>query len=151
MNQITCNKCKIIQDENCFVFKNKVKNKRQTICKTCQNVYKLKWYYKNHEENRVKFNQTRQNLVISLQEKMIEYLTGKCCIDCGESNIITLDFDHINPEEKQHNIGNMIHSCFSWEKICEEINKCEIRCANCHRIKTAKTYSYYKHSDSIGR
>lgn len=56
------------------------------------------------------------------------------CTDCGEKNHIVLDFDHL--KDKKYNISRMIHDGFSWEAIKKEIAKCEVVCANCHRIRT---------------
>jgi hypothetical protein len=56
------------------------------------------------------------------------------CVDCGITNHIILDFDHL--QNKKYNISRMIHDGFSWEAIKKEIAKCEVVCANCHRIRT---------------
>lgn len=63
-----------------------------------------------------------------------EYLSDKYCIDCGISNILVLEFDHVRGE-KSANIADKV-ACWSITRIKEEIDKCEIRCANCHRIAT---------------
>jgi uncharacterized protein YktB (UPF0637 family) len=56
------------------------------------------------------------------------------CVDCGINNHIILDFDHL--KDKKYNISRMIHDEFSWAAIKKEIAKCEVVCANCHRIRT---------------
>jgi hypothetical protein len=56
------------------------------------------------------------------------------CLDCGVTNPIVLDFDHLH--DKKYNISRMIHDGFSWAAIKKEIAKCEVVCANCHRIRT---------------
>jgi hypothetical protein len=45
-----------------------------------------------------------------------------------------LDFDHI--KDKKYNISRMIHDGFSWKAIKKEVEKCEVVCANCHRVRT---------------
>jgi hypothetical protein len=57
------------------------------------------------------------------------------CVDCGEGNPVVLDFDHVKGN-KRGNISDMARWSYSLETIKEEIRKCEIRCANCHRKKT---------------
>lgn len=64
-----------------------------------------------------------------------EYLSTHPCVDCGEDNIIVLEFDHVNGE-KINNISDAVKQCWSIKKIQTEIDKCEVRCANCHRIVT---------------
>ena len=56
------------------------------------------------------------------------------CVDCGITNHIVLDFDHLR--DKKYNVSRMIHDGFSWKAILKEISKCEVVCANCHRIRT---------------
>jgi hypothetical protein len=59
------------------------------------------------------------------------------CKDCGYSNHAqALQFDHID-NNKKASVSNLIRSDYSWKTILEEINKCEIRCANCHAVMTA--------------
>ena len=57
------------------------------------------------------------------------------CVDCGYSaNAFALDFDH-KPEFHKHNEVAQLAAC-SWRTILEEIAKCDLVCANCHRIRT---------------
>ena len=57
------------------------------------------------------------------------------CTDCGESNPVVLDFDHVRGK-KIRAIADMVGNYYSIETIKKEIRKCEIRCSNCHRKKT---------------
>jgi len=70
----------------------------------------------------------------NLKRKLAEIKEASGCVDCGINNHIILDFDHI--KEKKYNISRMIHDGFSWKAIKKEIEKCEIVCANCHRLRT---------------
>ena len=72
-----------------------------------------------------------------MRKFVIEYLSVNPCVDCGESNPIVLDFDHVRGD-KTDSVSRMVMVGFSIKKISEEINKCDVRCANCHRIVTAK-------------
>jgi len=60
-----------------------------------------------------------------------------CCIDCGETNSILLDYDHVRGKKKM-NISDMARSAYSIASIQREIDKCEVRCSNCHRLVTHK-------------
>lgn len=58
------------------------------------------------------------------------------CIDCGyNKNPYALQFDHID-DNKKKNVSDLIRSDYSWKTIKEEIDKCEVVCANCHAIRT---------------
>jgi len=63
------------------------------------------------------------------------HLKANPCVDCGETNIIVLEFDHIG-DDKQFNISDAVRHGYGMAKIEAEIAKCEVRCANCHRKKT---------------
>jgi hypothetical protein len=63
------------------------------------------------------------------------HLKANPCVDCGETNIIVLEFDHIG-DDKHFSISDATRKGYSLEKIKNEIAKCEVRCANCHRKKT---------------
>jgi hypothetical protein len=59
------------------------------------------------------------------------------CIDCGyNEHPAALDFDHIPGTVKLGSVGNLIRDA-SWERIIAEMEKCEVVCANCHRVRTA--------------
>jgi len=67
-----------------------------------------------------------------IKSKAIELLGGKCCL-CGYNKYQgALDFHHIDPETKIFGIGGQGHSR-SWDRVLEELNKCILVCANCHR------------------
>lgn len=67
----------------------------------------------------------------NLKEKMIYILGGKCCI-CGYDKCRSaLEFHHINPEEKEFHLGENPNVGF--EKAANEMRKCILVCANCHR------------------
>ena len=58
------------------------------------------------------------------------------CIDCGyNEHAVALQFDHIG-DDKKMNVSDMIRSDYSWITILQEIDKCEVRCANCHAVMT---------------
>lgn len=67
---------------------------------------------------------------------ILGYLTGHPCIDCGEADPVVLEFDHRDRADKKFNIGDAVHRGYSLCKVRAEIDKCDVRCANCHRRKT---------------
>lgn len=60
-----------------------------------------------------------------------DYKRKHPCVDCGEDDIVVLQFDHVNGD-KDKEVSIMINKAYSLERIQREIDKCEIRCANCH-------------------
>lgn len=67
------------------------------------------------------------------------------CIECGwfdEDNLQVLHFDHINEDDKEHNIARLVSTGRSLEVIQYEINKCRLLCSNCHRKRTLRQFDY---------
>lgn len=121
-----CSKCKQILPVENFRWKNKSKNLRHSQCKQCQSQQE-----KIHYQERK--NQVIEN-TFSYKERNLEYIKQRksCgCQKCGEQRFYLLDFHHINKEEKNHNINEMRTA--SLERLENEINKCVVLCANCHR------------------
>jgi hypothetical protein len=57
------------------------------------------------------------------------------CVDCGyRKNPVALQFDHRDRSQKSFEIGHAL--AYSWIRLLEEVSKCDVRCANCHVIKT---------------
>lgn len=63
-----------------------------------------------------------------------DYLATHPCVDCGESDPVVLEFDH--QHSKSFNLGDAPRTGHSVAKCKAEAEKCEVRCANCHRRKT---------------
>ena len=78
----------------------------------------------------------------SMSSLFIEHLKKHPCIDCGEDNVVVLDFDHMR--DKRMSVPMLANRPCSLATLREEIEKCEIRCSNCHRIKTAKENGWFK-------
>lgn len=68
-------------------------------------------------------------------QRIYDYLKGKTCADCPENDPRVLQFDHVRGV-KTAGVSRMAKNKVSWPRILEEIEKCEIRCANCHARKT---------------
>jgi len=59
------------------------------------------------------------------------------CTDCGTTYPPEcMDFDHLS-DDKIENVSRMVYGSYSLAALTSEINKCELVCANCHRIRTS--------------
>jgi hypothetical protein len=141
---MTCGICKKDKNELFFSFKNKIKGKRHTTCKECHRVNSNNHYKRNKSECIARVRARNKRVIDDNKLLILDYLKGKCCVDCGEADPIVLEFDHINPATKIDNVSNISRMGSSAKKIIAEIEKCEIRCANCHRRKTAKQLGWYR-------
>jgi len=95
---------------------------------------------KHYENNKIKVIERsiihKRNTRIFHTTYVNKYLSENNCVDCGESDPIVLEFDHVRGE-KSFNISDMVRKTgHSLVKIKEEIEKCDVRCANCHRRAT---------------
>ncbi len=60
------------------------------------------------------------------------------CAECGyDATHLGLDFDHVRGD-KLLSIGGGSTALYTWDAICAEIEKCEVVCAICHRVRTAR-------------
>jgi 5-methylcytosine-specific restriction endonuclease McrA len=140
----TCSKCNNPQEESCFSWKSISKKLLKAQCKTCDSLYGKTLNKERVSKRNTGNNQNRKLRRLELRKKMLDFLSCRNCLICGEADPVVLEFDHIDPSQKDFSISVGIVKVFSWERILEEINKCQILCANCHRRKTAKDFSYYK-------
>jgi len=138
--------CVICKDKKELDEFNKNKSKKDgynTLCRICSNARSKRYYTENKEHHRAvitarnKINRTKN------RARIFEYFKSHPCVDCGNDNPIVLEFDHKDDVDKVSNISEIVRDR-KWETIMLEINKCDVRCANCHRIRTAKQFNWYK-------
>lgn len=111
--------------------------KRSSHCKECSRAYIRDHYAKNKEYYLSKARKRNIKIKSEAIKYIGSYLLTHPCVDCGEKNILVLEFDHRDKHSKIGDINTIITNGGSLRKIIEEISKCDIRCANCHRKKTA--------------
>lgn len=75
-----------------------------------------------------------------MRERFLEYKSGLSC-PCGESRPPALDFHHRDPSQKSFNVSYYLARGWGWARILEEISKCDVLCANCHRVLEAEKKS----------
>jgi len=109
---------------------------------------KRKRYYKTHAiqerekalvyyyEKSQAYQAVRHRAIRSENYALINTLKDKPCLDCGQRfPPCAMDFDHVQGGKK-FTIGSQITR--PMRVLLEEIEKCELLCANCHRIRTFK-------------
>lgn len=133
-----CRKCKKEKLLTDFHQKTESKDGRGTMCKNCYIPYRRNIYLKNYKYER-KRNNDRKKYLLDL---VIKIKIEEGCVDCGIKDSRILDFDHVDKNNKIASVCKLVNSGTSEQKILDEIKKCEVRCANCHRIKTAIDFNY---------
>lgn len=84
------------------------------------------------------FQSSRKRKVLGFKF-LSEMRRAQPCMDCGQSfPTRCMDFDHRPGETKKHQVASMVglHKSFSTSAFIAEMNKCDVVCANCHRIRT---------------
>jgi 5-methylcytosine-specific restriction endonuclease McrA len=123
----------------------KTNSKGWKLCKTCRAACQSRDYEKRKEvrkeygrswrkvpENKVLVSKYKRDMYQKIQKAIREAKLDKPCMDCG--NIFppcAMDFDHVHGKKK-FNVG----LAKNLRQLAEEIAKCELVCANCHRIRT---------------
>lgn len=131
--------CAICRKEKQLVEFNKNKTKKdglQNFCRNCQHIKFRQYYSDNKKHHRSVVMSNTKKRVARVRSFVVEYLKEHPCVDCGTSDIRVLEFDHLPEFAKANEVSRMIHSGCGWETVKSEIDKCEIRCRNCHAIKT---------------
>ena len=98
--------------------------------KAYQKEYHAKWYKENKERAKAQKKKFRAERIAWFQE----YKTKQGCRQCGASHPAVLDCHHIDPSEKEFVLSSALRRDWSKERILKELAKCDILCANCHRI-----------------
>lgn len=142
---LVCSTCRESLPENNFS-RDKTSGRGYAYnCKPCHNRYsREKWYPKNREKQLQATRISNEKSLERNKQYILDYLINHSCVDCGESDPIVLEFDHVTGTKKFEISKGM--SIYTLSRIIEEINKCEIRCANCHRRKTAKDLGWWRAS-----
>lgn len=105
----------------------------QRHCKTCRIAYNHDHYEKTKDRWKESRRRSADKVRDDIRDFLGEYLNEHPCVDCGNDDIRVLDFDHLR--DKVMGVARMA-SYGNLDKVKEEVKKCEVRCRNCHQIKT---------------
>jgi 5-methylcytosine-specific restriction endonuclease McrA len=88
---------------------------------------------KHYEANRETIIQKTVGKKKAFRAEWAEFKESLSCTKCGFKHPAVLDFHHEDPTLKEGNIHRFV-SNGQFKKVREEIKKCIVLCANCHRI-----------------
>lgn len=115
-------------------------------CRTCQKKWAKQYYLKpGTKEKILAYHDSRKDtyreqsrLRRQNRRKFIAEIKNRPCLDCGlRFPYYVMDLDHVRGEKKV-NVSALVDDCTTIKKLMEEVDKCDIVCANCHRIRTYK-------------
>lgn len=139
----TCATCKKEKDISEFTKNKSRKDGFNHSCKSCKKTHQRNWYNKACGEQKKRVAKRNREVKTSLIKTLFEYLKEHPCVKCGEADTVVLEFDHLR--DKTCEVSKLIARAYSWERILEEIAKCQVLCANCHRRKTATDQNWTMH------
>jgi hypothetical protein len=107
------------------------------MCRGCRSAYHRQHYLANRQRYIDQARARKQVLALERTTYLLDYFDSHPCADCGESDPVVLEFDHLDTQAKSFDIGQSL-PYRKWQSILEEIDKCDVVCANCHRRRTAR-------------
>ncbi|MGA8219415.1 MAG: hypothetical protein WB771_12695 [Solirubrobacterales bacterium] len=135
MNEVRkCGRCGELKTIDAFAWRRKHIGQRDNMCAPCRSAYGREHYLANRQKY-IDGEARRKRARAEVRTRyLLEYFRENPCADCGESDPLVLEFDHLR--DKRFEITNQFASR-NWQEILDEIAKCDVVCANCHRRRTA--------------
>jgi hypothetical protein len=128
-----CGRCGDVKPFEAFAWRRIHKGQRDNYCRPCRAAYKQEHYLANKQRYVDRAATVTRRVRLERTLRLIEYFRSHPCVDCGETDPVVLEFDHLR--DKRFDISNRLVSV-RWESVLQEIAKCEVVCANCHRRRT---------------
>lgn len=129
----TCSKCGEDKPSSDFGKNGTKADGLQTYCTACNRIRMAAYYGADRAAQIARNRRFRRQGA----ERLLSHLRIHPCVDCGETDPVVLEFDHVRGT-KEGTITRMAALGYSWPVIVAEMEKCEVRCANCHRRATAR-------------
>lgn len=128
----TCSSCKQELPSSEFSQDSRKKSGLRPNCKTCCRISKAKWYQENKS---LTYERTR-NRRAALKQVVKDAKTGPC-LDCGAVfHHSLMDLDHRDADDKIEAVSYFANKFPNESKLLAEIEKCDLVCCLCHRIRT---------------
>lgn len=126
-----CYETKPLEDFNVWV---RGTDGRQPRCRECSKAQ----YQLNKAKYVAAAGERSRRVLDDYRGRIGRYLLDHPCVDCGEVDVRVLEFDHRPGQPKTENIATLVRKRVAWTSILSEIEKCDVRCVNCHRRKTSE-------------
>jgi hypothetical protein len=94
--------------------------------------YQRKWWLANKEVQRARIKANKIKNREASRELVVEAKSGGCT-RCGEKDLRCLDLHHLDAGEKEFGVSEAVQRGWTPARVAEEIAKCIVLCANCHR------------------
>lgn len=126
-----CSTCKEDLTVGHFNANKSKKDGLSNLCKDCQKEISRKHYQSNKQQ----YFDRNKKVKRANRLKILELKQNSPCTDCGQVfHPYIMEFDHTEPETKNFEIGRAGQRTL--KQITQELEQCEIVCANCHKLRT---------------
>ena len=143
MTQKKCNHCLQLKDETEFNWRYKYLGVRSRTCRACAHNFNKAYYEGDIKEHHLQDVRERKAVAReAAKDYVYQYLLTHPCESCGESDPRVLEFHHIGGKDLA--ITTMTSAGYSIKRIQDEICKCQVLCANCHRRVTVEERGWYR-------
>ena len=105
-------------------------------CLDCRRAYGRAHYRANRSYYLAKARTRQGTVVRDTRAWLLAYLAEHPCVDCGVDDPRVLEFDHRDGTAKVSAVAVLARSGYPLARVAAEVAKCDVRCANCHRIRT---------------
>jgi hypothetical protein len=130
-----CGRCQQLKPVEDFAWRRKKQGQRHNYCRPCHSEYHREHYMANKERYVAQAAARKKALYLKHTTLLLDYFAEHPCVDCGESDPVVLEFDHLG--DKAFDIGHAL-PYRSWQSILAEIEKCQVVCRNCHRRRESR-------------
>ena len=118
---------------------NRAGDGRQHWCRDCFRAYFRARGQKHRDQSRASRERRRE----IAQEFLLRYLVAHACVDCGEDELMVLEFDHCRGE-KVEDISRLLSLGAGLDRLESEVRRCDVVCANCHRRRSAARAGHFR-------
>lgn len=138
-----CPVCGVWKPLEEFHRKRSSRDGRQSRCRPCNIAGQIRVHAENGDLCRDRIRRRATRLRDRNRALVVGYLLEHPCVDCGEDDPVVLDFDHVRGI-KVANVSFLVFRLKDWSVILEEIAKCDVVCADCHRRRTASRANSFR-------
>jgi len=139
-----CRWCGIAKPLQQFHLRDKARGLRHSSCGECFNAYRREHYRMNRADYIRRNTRILKARGRQWQRRLWAFLRDHPCVDCGATDPVVLECDHVDPATKRQSVTLLARGGYPWPSVLAELAKCEVRCANCHRRRTAAQFNWPK-------
>lgn len=130
-----CGRCGAVKPVEEFAWRRKHRGQRHNYCRPCSAAYHREHYLANRQRYIDQAQDRKRVVRLERTRYLIKFFEDHPCTDCGETDPVVLEFDHLGEKSFEISAGIAYRG---WQAFRDEIAKCEVVCANCHSRRTAR-------------